>query len=126
MLEEKGSDFKGGGIFFFFFPLSASQPHRSVQPFVRPSQPASFPFVNGRREGRGGGGRGREEAITHKIGANAEIKYLRKAMIACWERKEKKKSIKFFVRRGGEFPFFFFLKGIVKRSFRFLFRFLHI
>lgn len=31
-------------------------------------------------------GRGEEEALTHKIGANADIKYLRKAMICFLER----------------------------------------
>lgn len=77
--------------YFFFFRLSASQPHRSVQP-IRSAKPASQLSVREREKGEGG--KGREEAITHKIGANAEIKYLRKAIIACWERKERKKKKK--------------------------------
>lgn len=98
-----------------FSRLSASQPAAKSPHSVQFSsvQPKALPFVvNARRRwGWGGvGGERERKAITHKIGANAEIKYLRKAMIAFWERGKKKKKKEYsivFLRRSWRIPFFF-------------------
>lgn len=83
MLEGKGSGLKEGGKNYYFFNCQPDSP--IFQPSF--SQPASQFSVREREKEWGRREKEREEAITHKIGANAEIKYLRKAMIAIWERR---------------------------------------